>query len=686
MKIVSSVSELPDLSAHKRLVLDTETSGLSVHMGDRICGIVIGPLESTEGWYIPIRHREPAPNLPPEAVFAWLKQYTEDTGRLWVLHNCKFDLGMLRADGIEIRGPIIDTMIMAHVVHGGLYSYELDSLTKLFITGFEHVKHKELIAWFAANQPKTKTDEGDVPKDYSHAPVQLLGEYALEDLVATRNLANKLMTAKMRPARANRGNAAWSQSELLVHEMVLVRVIFEMEWTGIRVDVKRCCELRDKTLDEINNYEDKMTRLVGFPFNAGSWKQMMDALKACNENVLYWMKPERKHAKKYPFLKSWEFRGKQKLDQFTMDYNRSTKRPCWNAMAILKYLERFQANGNARAYWLMRYYHEWDLRSRILNTYVLSYIKQCDYQDRIHGSFNQHGTVTGRLSSNHPNLQNVAKVKGTPDQKTFEKFFGEKDDEAINRQIRGLFIASPGHVFVSIDYSQIEYRVAAYLAQDPILLEKYRNDPKTDYHEVTSELCAIDRDLSKIVNFGTLYGMLANGLAMTLTAMGRQTTKSQAEGILNRIFTVRPALKNLIDEVAKEAEKGWVQNEYGRVCPVPKGKEYVGLNYRDQGLVGDMMREAIVKVAKFLEDKGWHQIKMLVTVHDELLFEMPVELVEACAPEIAKVMVDVKHMDVPVLCDIEVGDTWGTQIALEEWLAGRKENVKNSVAEPCAIG
>jgi DNA polymerase-1 len=362
-------------------------------------------------------------------------------------------------------------------------------------------------------------------------------------------------------------------------------------------------------------------------------------------------------------------RSKQKSSAYTEDKERSTGRPCFNGMAIVQYLERFKEEGNAQAYDFMFSFHEIDLRERILATYINPILKGLDYNNRLHCSLNQARTVTGRFSCSNPNLQNQPKKGGSIDQKNFEKTLGlAKDEEAINRQIRSLFIAPPGHVLLSQDFSSIEYRIAAYLSRDEGLLEKYRQNPRLDFHAEMAELAGVDRDLAKTCAFMLLYGGGAKGLAATLTGMGRPHTTAQAQELVNKIFTARPALKKLIqDQINISKRYGYIQTCYGRICPQIPGFEYVALNHADQGMAADLLRYAMVRLHDLVKVKKF-PIKMLLSIHDEILWQVPENLVEEIAPILSEEMCKCTFMDIPVVADSEVGPNWRDQIPLEDWL------------------
>ena len=487
--------------------------------------------------------------------------------------------------------------------------------------------------------------------NYSLIPIADMTPYACGDVHATRDLGKALNAISMKPRIKNQDNPAWSQLELMRHEMKAMKVLFEMEWTGVKMDRERCVKLRDQAQDEMDMYAEKLSRLSGYSFDPMKRGTVEEAFEKAGGTVRYWSLPKEK-------------KGKQKLDQFTTDKEQSTGNACWNSMAIYKYIEEYKERKNEKALEWVVSYREFTQRQRLVATNLDAYLKGIDGYRRLHGQFMQHRVQTGRLSSVKPNLQNVCKPKGTLDQKLLEKLLGEKDDEALNRQMRSLFIPGAGNAWVCMDYSQIEYRAAAYFAQDESIISKYRNDPNTDYHEATAEICGItDRDHAKTTNFGILYGMGAGSLASLL-----MITKEQAKAILDRVFVARPALRNFLQKMSQWAERsGWIQNPYGRVCTVPKQLSYKAVNFLVQGFVGDMMREALVNVYNFIQENKL-PVKMMLTVHDELDFEMPIREVPHLAPLIVRVMCGSTMMpSVPILAETKVGPNWGEVKGFGEW-------------------
>lgn len=654
--ICRSVSDLPDLSSARTIISDTEGSGLRPHQGHRMCGIVVGADDSSQGWYVPFRH-ETGNNLPLENVLRWARELYSDPNKSYCFHNAGFDLGMLRADGIEVAGRLLDTIYLAHVFDSNLFSFEMDFLTRWYLPDFRHTQYERVKEYLARTQPTKKTEYGygEVQKNYSRIPIEILGPYALEDLEATRQILHVLRKKKFYAAAFNGGRPSWSTRELIQNEGELCRVLFEMQDIGIQFDANRCAELREQALDEIENFHVQMSRLCGFSFKPSQYSKFQAALEAVGGRTIFWMLPE-------------EQRGKQKAQQCTEDKSKSTGRPCFNGFAVIESLRRFKEEGNEKAFEMMRLYREAETRAKICSTFFDNYLEMQDRDRIIHGSVLAHGTETGRLSMRAPNLQQCAKPGGTSDQKTYETLMGHKDADAMNRQVRSLLTARPGHRLVSIDFSQIEYRVAVFLAQDPHMMGLWQNNPNIDYHTATSELIGVDRDRCKTVNFLSLYGGGAKSLAATLTGMGKPTTVAEAKEILNKLFDARPALRQLINRVTEEAkQKGFVQNVFGRVVRVPVGLEYVALNYKDQGTAGDFMRERMVGISKFIKEKNL-PVKMLLTVHDELVFEMPTETVRELTPMLIAEQTKCPFMNVPIMSDAEVGVRWSDQVPFVDWV------------------
>ena len=690
--IIQRVEDLPDLKALKApVVVDTETSGLSPHHGHRICGVSVCSANDLErAWYVPVRHAlvsfgeqvwESKPpddyrNLDAPTVFAWVKRFAGDPKMTWIMHNAVFDLGMFRIEGVEFAGQIWDTMVMAHGYNSSRGSYALDSLTP-----GEHPWYVKLKAELARGQTFAGSGEGTKAQaNYSWLPISLLGPYACEDVVSTGRLFQRMRERKdkLLAAPDNFGNPSHSQVEMLSADQELVRVLFEMQWAGVRVDLRAVLDARR---DAEALAERAMAIMLecsgGLEFNAASGEERSEAFVRAGGAIRFWMLPK-------------EARGKQKVDHFTQDKSKSTEKPCWNAIAILKYLEEYAGQHANPAYRFLVAYRRHSQLTRLISTYLDAYLTVTDPNGILHGNFHPTGTRTGRLSSRNPNLQNVTKTEDNADTKALEEHMDadllqesdtfaaakalpyyaavgqgvqKKAEKSLAQRMRSFFIARPGRVLVSIDYSSVEYRVAAYLTGDPKLIGAYKQNPKLDFHQYCADLIGISRSQAKSVSFGTLYGMGDSALASML-----RVPLSEAQSIRARLYAKIPAMKRLINDLKEVGRRdGQIQNPMGRVVAVSPDRTYTALNYLDQGLCGDIMRRALVKVWRLIKARGWDVIMML-TVHDEIVLDMPPALVAEAAPEIAKVMCYVPEVGLPLICDIEVGTNWGELASLESWL------------------
>lgn len=690
-KIVQAVSELPVFGPDETLVLDYETSGLSPGLGGRIVGIAIcSTWNNADSYYVPIRHAEVVDpsqpfktlfddgygtysNLPDAPVFRWLGDLMRSPTRCWVMHNAIFELKMTWAEGIQIEGKIFDTMMAYYLLDSGLFSYALDSLTKKYAKEFKHEQYDLLSEWFRANQPKVKNGDGNLTevRNYSWIPIGLLGPYAMEDVEATRVLwENTKEMFKNTPyvsgAPYNHGLPSWDFGSLWKNEMALLRALAEMEYRGIGFDETKACKLREEHLGHKENALHALWKISGVTFRPTEPRSFAMAIEKVSGKVLYWTLPERGKA-----IGNNPVKGKQKGGQYTEDKALSTGNPNFNAHAILSYMKQYRKDGNKKGLELMVAYREFMTRQQIIGSFIDNSLKNVDFWGCLHGSFMPTGTRTGRLSCRNPNLQNQSTKEGSADQKAFESFLGEKDENALNRMIRSLFVpGTNGNVLLSIDYSSLEYRLATFFSRDTALLDRYRANPTLDFHQDTADLLSIERKIAKTANFGILYGMSPRSLAELLSVMyGRPVPEEEARALRNQIFAARPALRDLIGAISMQAKtKGFIQNPCGRVVYVEPGQEYKALNYLVQGFGGDIMRMALVRCGEWIK-KNAPEISMVVTVHDEIVFDMPRGLVVQCAKILANKMAEIEMVDVPLVCDSEVFEkNWRDGVSLEDWI------------------
>jgi DNA polymerase-1 len=654
-KIIQSLSDLPNFSGVRRIMFDTETSGFDYFHGDRICGFSLGAYDDpNHNLYLPIRHRDCGSlldsytNLPVDSILRFIQALVGDPEKEIIGHHLKFDINMLKADGIEVKCDIWDTMLLAFDLDGNGWNYELDTLTKQY-TRYQHIYWSALDKFFEKSQPTVNTDEGKSSRNYSLGPIEMVGPYACEDIFSDRELCITLETMPRWPADYNQGHPAWGLDELLKHDMRLVKVLARMEYNGVKVNAERCAYLRDNAEDDVATMNEKLYRLAGRSFQVSSAQQTAAALCNAGGRIIFWSAREK---------------GKMKSQKYTTDESLSTGRPCFNAMAILEYLKIFREEKNEKAYEFILTYHASEQKRRLIASNLEPYLKRLDMLGYLHGQFHQHRVVTGRLASSNPNQQNVTRVKGTLEQSMLEAFVGSKETDALNKQIRGLFIAEPGDVLVSIDQSQVEYRSASYLSEDVHMIDKYANDANTDYHAETMAIAHVERVPAKNVAFGALYGMGIPSLAAFLNI-----SRGEAEQIFNKIMHARPALRRLMNESIRQARmRGFTQNVFGRRCDVGQGFAYKALCLKNQGMCGDLMRYSLVQLDDYISLYKL-PVKMLLTVHDEIVFSMCKKIVVETVPKLVKVMTDNWMMPtIPLYCDADVGPDWGKgQMPLEEW-------------------
>ncbi|WP_116090301.1 DNA polymerase I [Sphingomonas crusticola] len=437
-------------------------------------------------------------------------------------------------------------------------------------------------------------------------PLDRATEYAAEDADVTLRLWHRLKP-RLVPEQANR-----------VYELVdrpLVPVVAEMERAGILVDRGELHRLSTEFGEEIIRLEAKVHEAAGGPFTIGSPKQLGEVL----------------------------------FDRLGLAGGRKGKTGVYST--DVNELERLAADGVEVA----RLVLDWRQLSKLKSTYTDALQQQINpATDRVHTCFSLAIAQTGRLSSTDPNLQNIP-IRSEH-----------------GRRIRHAFVAPPSHVLLAADYSQIELRLAAHMADVPQLREAFAQGQ--DIHSLTAEelFGVVDRDTrgkAKTINFAILYGISSWGLAGRLGV-----DRAEAQAIIDRYFERFPGVKNYMAETINQLrEKGFVTTLFGRKTHLPgiKGKtvgerqsaERQAINAPIQGTSADIIKRAMVRMDPALEAAGLGHVRMLLQVHDELVFELPEEDVAAAKPVIERVMADAAGphvtLSVPLGIEIGTGRSWG---------------------------
>jgi DNA polymerase-1 len=441
---------------------------------------------------------------------------------------------------------------------------------------------------------------------FDRVPIDRATEYAAEDADVTLRLWQRLKPRLVREA-ANR-----------VYELVdrpLVPVLAEMERAGILVDRGELHRLSTEFGEEIIRLEAQVYEAAGGPFTIGSPKQLGEVL----------------------------------FDRLGLAGGRKGKSGVYST--DVNELERLAAEGVEVA----RLVLDWRQLTKLKSTYTDALQQQINpATDRVHTCFSLAVAQTGRLSSTDPNLQNIP-IRSEH-----------------GRRIRHAFVAPPGHVLLSADYSQIELRLAAHMADVPQLREAFAQGH--DIHNLTAEelFGVVDRDTrakAKTINFAILYGISSWGLAGRLGV-----DRGEAQAIIDRYFDRFPGVKNYMAETINQLrEKGYVTTLFGRKTHLPgiKGKtvgerqsaERQAINAPIQGTSADIIKRAMARMGPALDAAGLSQVRMLLQVHDELVFELPEGDVEAAKPVIERVMAEAAEphvtLSVPLGIEMGAGRSWG---------------------------
>jgi DNA polymerase-1 len=595
-----------ELAKQNSFCFDIETTSLD-RFGARLLGIAFS-WKAREGWYLPYSESQ-IPNLK-----SLLSSPAEKIG-----HNLKYDLSVLLNHGIEVAGPFFDTML-ADILVAPERRHTMDYLAEILL-GYTPVKLHDLVAAVSNRQAQPSDDlfsyaEQAKPSkqlDVSSIPLAKLAEYAAEDADVTWQLAIKL-----RPLLAGAGQ------EKIFHniEAPLLPVLVHMEMEGISVDPKALGTIGVELQQQIDELAKSIQHHAGRPFNIASPKQLGDIL--FNDLGL---------ADKAKKTKTGQFKtDEQTLSTFEGKHPIISDILAWREATKLKgtYLDA-------------------------LPKYIVP------KTGRIHTSFHQLVAATGRLASSDPNLQNIP-VRSEAGRK-IRKAFVPRDRESPD---------SPVFTLLSCDYSQIELRVMAALANDATMIEAFRNN--TDIHTITaSKVFVIDpenvtsdmRRTAKMVNFGIIYGISAFGLSQRLAI-----PRAEASAIIEAYFREYPAIKDFMElTVAEARECGYVETLSGRRRYFPDlnsgnqnirgNAERAAINTPIQGTAADMIKLAMIRIDTLLREKPY-QSKMLLQVHDELVFDLALEEQDELLPKILHAMktaLPLPH-EVPVEVEHGTGPNW----------------------------
>jgi DNA polymerase-1 len=577
------------LEEASRISFDTETTSLDAMQADLV-GISFA-VQAGEAWYIPLGHRYlGAPQqLDRDRVLERLRPLLEDPGKSKIAQNAKYDLLVLRRAGIRVQGTDFDTMVASYLANPAAKSHGMDNLAAELL-GRRTIPFSE-VAGSGRNQIS-----------FAEVEVEKAVAYAAEDADVTLQLAEKLAPMLNK-----------SEQEKLFHEveMPLVAILADMEWQGVRVDPQVLGNLSREMEEKLSALESEIHELAGCTFNIASPKQTGEVL----------------------FEKLGLARGKK------------TKTGWSTNVEVLQKL----AEDHAIAARILEHRGI----SKLKGTYTDALPKLIHPETgRIHTSFNQTVTATGRLSSSDPNLQNIP-IR-TPE----------------GRRIREAFIPDEGNVLLAADYSQIELRILAHLADEEVLKESFARGE--DIHRRTAcEIFGVfpemvsdeQRRQAKTINFGVLYGMGAFSLAKSLGI-----DRKQAQGFIDAYFERLPRVAEFLEARREEARSNkYVKTLLGRRCAIPEidsknpnfrsYAERNATNYPIQGSAADIIKLAMIGVFKRLQAQSL-KTRMVLQVHDELVFDVPRAELDEVSALVKHEMENAVKLQVPLDVDVGVGANW----------------------------
>jgi DNA polymerase-1 len=631
---VTSEAELRDLVAKLKaaplISVDTETTSLSPRDA-KLCGISIS-VDPGTGYYIPVRSPSPERHLGEAAVLKQLRPLLEDATRPKCGHNLKYDILVLRNAGLALRGlcrpPSVPDGPDAPNWPG------CDSMVASYLIDSTRSSHsKDALSLALLNRTNIPIADligtGKNQRSFQTVPVDLAVPYAAEDADVTLRLANLMMPQ----LRAMGLAELWDRVEL-----PLVEVLAELEWNGITVDPEELDKQRGRLEDRIKGLAAQIDKAamdaIGRSFNPDSPRQLSAAL----------FNPPTDPAEPGLGLKSIK---KTKTGHST----------------DIEVLERL-AGDPAITTPIPGLIVEYRQLTKLVGTYLVALKDAINPRTgRIHSSFSQTGAATGRLASSDPNLQNIP----------------IRTD--IGRDIRRAFVAPPGRLLITADYSQIELRLLAHLSRDPALIEAFQNDE--DIHTAVAaqihgvnpqEVTREQRGGAKMVNFGIVYGITAFGLARRLK-IGEKEAAAIIDGYKRRFSGITTFLQECIEQARRY---GYVETMLKRRRPIqgidsrnPSERalaERVAINSVVQGSAADLIKLAMVDLhirlspfADYLRGGKPPEIAdvaMLLQIHDELVFEAPAAVAPAARKLIVERMEQAMRLTVPLKVDSAAATNW----------------------------
>ncbi|EMI4265651.1 DNA polymerase I [Vibrio vulnificus] len=583
---------LDKLKASELFAFDTETDSLD-YMVANLVGLSFAVAEG-EAAYVPVAHDylDAPEQLDRDWVLAQLKPLLEDDTKAKVGQNLKYDASVLARYGIEMKGIKHDTMLASYVYNSVGGKHDMDSLALRFL------QHSCISFEQLAGKGKNQLTFNQI--DLNEAAV-----YAAEDADVTLRLHNRLF--------ANIEQDEKLKAIYQEIEVPLVPVLSRMERTGVLIDDMKLSAQSQEIAVRLGELEQKAYEIAGQPFNMNSPKQLQTILfEQMGLPVI----------KKTP--SGSPSTAEEVLQELALDYPLPSVIMEYRGLAKLK------------------------------STYTDKLPKMINpHTGRVHTSYHQAVTATGRLSSTDPNLQNIP----------------IRNEEG--RRIRQAFVAPHGYKILAVDYSQIELRIMAHLSGDQALLDAFQQGK--DIHAATAaeimgvsieQVSSEQRRRAKAVNFGLIYGMSAFGLAKQLGI-----PRGEAQAYMDKYFERYPGVMQYMEDTRSNASQhGYVETIFGRRLHLPeitsrnvmrrKAAERAAINAPMQGTAADIIKKAMLLVDQWIQEEGNGRVKLLMQVHDELVFEVEESCLTEIESKVQQLMESAAQLNVPLVAEAGHGDNW----------------------------
>ncbi|MBM4863088.1 DNA polymerase I [Vibrio parahaemolyticus] len=583
---------LEKLKAAELFAFDTETDSLD-YMVANLVGLSFAIDEGIAA-YVPVAHDylDAPEQLDRDWVLEQLKPILEDGAQAKVGQNLKYDASVLARYGIEMKGIKYDTMLASYVYNSVGGKHDMDSLALRFL------QHSCISFEQIAGKGKNQLT-------FNQIELEQASPYAAEDADVTLRLHNRLF------ANIEQDEKLKSVYEEI--EMPLVPVLSRIERTGVLIDDMKLSAQSVEIAARLEELEQKAYEIAEQEFNMNSPKQLQ---------AILFEKMGLPVVKKTP--SGTPSTNEEVLQELALDYP------------------------------LPKLILEYRGLAKLKSTYTDKLPKMINPSTgRVHTSYHQAVTATGRLSSTDPNLQNIP----------------IRNEEG--RRIRQAFVAPAGYKILAVDYSQIELRIMAHLSGDQALLDAFRDGK--DIHAATAaeimgvsidQVSSEQRRRAKAVNFGLIYGMSAFGLAKQLGI-----PRGEAQAYMDKYFERYPGVMQYMEDTrSAAADKGYVETIFGRRLHLPeiksrngmrrKAAERAAINAPMQGTAADIIKKAMLLVDQWIQEEGNGRVKLLMQVHDELVFEVEESSLSEIESKVQKLMESAAELKVPLVAEAGHGDNW----------------------------